>query len=99
MSVGNLLNGLHLTGNAIDMGSQDGGGLGSDGGFDLGWVYRESVGKNIHEYGGASFPYDAGGSGHVGKRGGDDLSFQVQGFDGELERDSTVADEEQVVQA
>lgn len=59
MPVGNLLNGLHLTGNPIDVGGKDSGGLWRDGRFDLGRIEGKSVRQNVHKDRRAPFPHDA----------------------------------------
>ena len=93
------IDGLHVAGNPIDMGGEDGGGLRRDGRFDFGRVdvagSRIDVDKNRF----ASFPDDAAGGGHVGKRSGDDFACKFQRFDGDLNSDGPVAGIEQVIDA
>ena len=81
------------------MSGKNGRSLLGNGSFDLNGIYRESVRKNINEYWFTAFPYDTGSGGYIRKRCSDNLSLQIQGLDGELEGDGSVADEEQVIQS
>ena len=89
---------LDLAGNPIDMGSQDGGSLRSDGSFDQIGIDGVFIGQDIYIDRFATFPDDAGGSCHVRKRSGYDFTFQIESFDGKLESDSPVSDKEQVIE-
>ena len=83
--------GLHIAGNPIDMRGKDRGSLRSDRSF---YFFRVDVAGTwvyIHKDGFASFPDDGAGGGDIGKRRGDDLAFEFQRLDGNLNRDGTVA--------
>jgi len=92
------LYGLHIAGNAIDMGGENGACVRSDGGFDLCRVDGEITCQDIHIDGLATFPHDAAGGGHIRKRGSDDFAFEVQGFDGKLKGDGSIPNKKQVIQ-
>lgn len=88
--------GLHIAGDPIDMCRKNRGSMRRYGGFyflrvDVActWIY-------IHKDRFASFPDDAAGSGHIGKRRCDDLSFQFQRLDGDLNGDGAVSCVEEV---
>lgn len=99
MFFGDLLDGLHFAGNAIDVGCEDRGGSWGDGCFDLVGIDGQFVRKNIYKYRRAALPDDAGGGGHVGKGCGDDFTCEFQGLDGDLKCDGAVGDEEQVIES
>lgn len=99
VSIGDLLDLFHFTGNAIDVCGENGGCLGRNRCFDQVWVDGQRVRENIHKDRLASLPDDAGRSGYIGKGGGDDFSSEVQGFDSKLKGDGAIGHIEQVIDA
>jgi hypothetical protein len=72
--------------------------VGGDGCFDFVRIDGEFAGQNIHINRLATLPEDTSCGGHVRKRRGDNFSFEIQGFDGQLQGDGAIADKKQVIQ-
>lgn len=97
MLLGDPVDCLHIAGNSIHMRSKDGGSMRSDGSFYFLRIDVAGIWIYIHKDRFASFPDDAAGSGHIGKRRGDDLAFEFQGLDGNLNGDGPVSCVEQMI--
>lgn len=92
-----LIDRLHIAGNPIDMRGKDARGFWRDRRFDFGRIDIAGSGIDVDKNRFASFPDDAARGGYVGKRRGNNLTCEVQGFDGDLNGDSPVAGIEQML--
>src|SRR5262245_45710767 len=87
----------HVAGVTIDMRRQDGVGFGGARIFDLGVVDTEGLRLYVHKHWLAAFPQNSVGGGNITIRRGDDLALDAQRLNGDLKRESTVANEFEVL--
>lgn len=80
--VGDLLDGIDVTGVAIAVHGHDGRGLRGDGGLDLGWIDVECGGLDVDKHRFVAIPEQGMCSGNKAVGGGDDFARDAQGLQG-----------------